>query len=102
MKVYISGKVTGLRYGDYTKRFCDAEIKLRGKGCDTMNPVRITKPMPQGTTYEECMRVCMVLVGMCDAIYMLDNWEDSPGAKAEKAYAEALGLDIMYEREETE
>jgi hypothetical protein len=67
-----------------------------------MNPVRITKPMPQGTTYEECMRVCMVLVGMCDAIYMLDNWEDSPGAKAEKAYAEALGLNIMYESEETE
>ena len=34
---------------------------------------------------------------MCDAIYLLDNWQDSNGAKEEKALAEAKGLKIMYE-----
>lgn len=33
----------------------------------------------------------------CDAIYLLDGWEDSKGAKAEKSVAEWLGLEIMYQ-----
>jgi hypothetical protein len=33
---------------------------------------------------------------------MLDNWEDSPGAKRELEYAKKLGLDIMWESEEVE
>jgi hypothetical protein len=33
----------------------------------------------------------------CDAIYMLEGWENSVGAKAEKALAEWCGLEVMYE-----
>lgn len=33
----------------------------------------------------------------CDAIYMLDGWPSSKGAKAEKALAEWLGLEVLYE-----
>lgn len=32
-----------------------------------------------------------------DGIYMLKGWEASKGAKAEKALAEALGLEVMYD-----
>lgn len=34
---------------------------------------------------------------VCDAIYMLEGWENSKGATAEKAVAEWLELEIMYE-----
>ena len=32
-----------------------------------------------------------------DGIYLLEGWENSKGALAEKATAEALGLEVMYE-----
>lgn len=34
-------------------------------------------------------------------IYMLDGWENSKGARAEKALAEALGLTVLYQSEPT-
>jgi hypothetical protein len=33
----------------------------------------------------------------CDVIYMLKNWEDSEGAKAELELAIKLGLEIIYQ-----
>lgn len=32
-----------------------------------------------------------------DGVYLLEGWEASKGALAEKATAEALGLEVMYE-----
>lgn len=37
----------------------------------------------------------------CDAIYMLDGWQTSRGAKAEKAIAEWLGLEVLYQNGES-
>lgn len=36
----------------------------------------------------------------CDAIYMLSGWEGSKGAKAEKALAEWIGLEVVYQDDE--
>jgi hypothetical protein len=36
----------------------------------------------------------------CDAIYMLKGWEDSKGARVEKAYAEYLDLHVFYEEDD--
>ncbi|MBR1787658.1 MAG: DUF4406 domain-containing protein [Bacteroidaceae bacterium] len=36
----------------------------------------------------------------CDAIYMLKDWRDSPDARAEHAFAKAIGLKILYEEED--
>ena len=38
-------------------------------------------------------------LALCDAIYMLNDWEASPGATAEHAYAKACGKEIIYEEE---
>lgn len=39
----------------------------------------------------------LAAIKTCDAIYMLDGWQSSNGAKAEKALAEWLGLQVIYE-----
>ena len=36
-------------------------------------------------------------LSMCDAIYMLNGWERSKGAKLEKQFAETLGMRIFYQ-----
>ena len=35
----------------------------------------------------------------CDAIFMLEGWEKSKGAKAEHALAEWMGLDLYYQKD---
>ena len=42
--------------------------------------------------------VDLVLLDLCDTIYMLKGWEQSCGANREYGYALAKGLDIMFER----
>ena len=39
------------------------------------------------------------IISRCDAIYMLNNWKDSKGAKMELAKAQELGLEVFYEGE---
>lgn len=41
----------------------------------------------------------MHALAICDAIYMLNDWELSPGATAEHAYAKACKKEIIYEEE---
>ena len=39
------------------------------------------------------------LLSRCDAIYMLNNYQDSQGALEELELAKKLGLEILFERE---
>lgn len=36
-------------------------------------------------------------INACDSIFLLRGWETSTGARTEKAYAEWLGLNVMYQ-----
>jgi len=36
---------------------------------------------------------------MCDAILMLDGWQDSHGARLELTVASAVGLDVMMQKD---
>ena len=96
MRVYISGKMSGLDKREFKKHFQMAEATLRVHGYDVINPARLND---FNLTYAEFMLIDTTLLTMCDAIYMLNNWRDSNGAKEELALAEAKGLKIMYEVE---
>ena len=97
MRFYISGKITGLDRKDYMKNFFDAQARLIEQGHQTINPAIFNDVLPAETTYEEFMKIDLFLLSMCDAIYLLDGWEDSKGAKAEFQKAKELGLEIHYE-----
>lgn len=90
-KVYIAGKVRGLK--NYREIFREAEKELQEKGYITLNPAEL----PEGMNPEDYMRICIPMLEVADAIYLLSNWVDSQGAKVEKAYAECQGKEIMYQ-----
>lgn len=97
MKIYISGKITGLKKVDYLKKFALAEKRLIDQGHDVINPARTNATLPENTSYQEYMDMSLLMLSFCDSIYMLNNWEASPGAKREKAEAEKNGMIVLYQ-----
>jgi hypothetical protein len=47
--------------------------------------------------WRECMDVCLHELLRCDAIYMLNNWRTSRGARIELAVAIELNLEILIQ-----
>ena len=100
-RVYISGKITGTT--DFMDRFAKAEEKLKAEGYAVLNPAHANSYMPEDTTWDEYMKVSLTLLQMADAIYMLDGWEDSKGARQEYNMAvNPLHLKIMHESSDEE
>lgn len=95
MKIYISGKISGLPYADVQERFNDAETMLTEIGFEVVNPLK--NGLDKDKTWDEhiCKDIAMLLP--CDAIYMMDNWVDSTGASIEYDIAMRTGKDIWFE-----
>lgn len=97
-RVYVSGAITGEE--NYKEHFARGTKALYNKGFEVVNPAIMDFVLPSAT-YEEYMKIDLQLLDMCDAIYMLNNWESSRGANREYGYALAKGMEIMYEPEAT-
>ena len=113
MRVYISGKIGEAVISDATRqKFAKAEEMLEAKGYEVFNPTdgewqeHLRKRYPidreQGHDGEDIdfyayalLRDMMVLA-TCEAIYMLPDFLDSKGAKAEHAFAVATGKKVYY------
>lgn len=91
MKIYIDGKITGLK--NYKELFKKAEERLIKKGNSIMNP----SVLPDGFEHHEYMRVCYAMIDVCEVIYFLNNWRDSRGANMEYEYALKNGKFVMFE-----
>lgn len=96
MKIYISGAISGLERKDYLERFAKAEIFLKKKGHDVINP---TKLLPSKHLwifhiigYNLTLLYDLWHLMDCDGIYMIKGWECSKGASLEKAFADIFGL----------
>lgn len=72
--------------------------ELMRKGHTVICPHSMTHGWEHGTglDYNDFMRADLVLLGMCDAICMVDGWEESAGAKDELEAAEAWDILVFY------
>jgi len=93
MVVYISGKVSGLDIEVSKKSFQEAENKMIELGYKVINPLKL--PNDHDKTWESYMRVCITYLTKCDAIYMLDGWENSKGSNLEYYLAYELKLKVL-------
>ena len=93
-KIYISGKITN--NANYKADFEAAGLALKIAGFQPVNPAE--EQLPDGAKWAEYMRHDIKLLCDCDAIYMLNGWRESAGAKIEHKLARDLGIEIIYER----
>lgn len=103
-KVYIAGKIGEDYPSEATLwKFDRAEKLLQSIGYDTFNPTRSglgskaeALAKEKGTDfYREIMLLDLNVLAQCDAIYMIEDWVESPGAEVELLFAKAIGLDII-------
>ena len=100
MKIYISGPITGNE--NFQEQFSEAEEKLLEEfpGCEVINPGNLNLCLPTSTTWEEHMDICIQMLDMADAIYMLHGWKKSSGACIEYGYALATDKIILNEEDD--
>lgn len=97
MKIYISGQITGLEYKDAFERFEKAENKINEQTLhEAVNPMKLNHNHDK--SWENYMLEDIKALFDCDAIYMLNNWGSSKGARIERSIAIEIGLEIIYEK----
>ena len=91
MKIYLSGKITGDE--NYKAKFNAMAEKLKALGYAVFNPAIL----PEGFDYEDYMKIDLAALSTCDAILLMDNLVNSPGAIRERNAAEKMGIEIINE-----
>ena len=99
MKVYISGPISGIDRAVYLENFAKAETKLKAKGYDVLNPTRLA-PSRWLWIYKVLGYRLTLLYDLwhllrCDGITMLSGWEQSKGARLEKATADIFKIETI-------
>ena len=94
-KMYISGKITGLDYQEAFNSFELAEKEFLIKGWEVINPMKLKHQHDE--SWQNYMREDLKALLDCGCVYMLNNWEDSVGARIEHKLAMDLEILIIYQ-----
>lgn len=100
MRIYIAGKISGFDEYSYRNKFANAEKHLRLLGHDVINPTYITQIGLDESYRDLIMEILGMILTTCDAIYMLDDWTKSEGAKSEYWMAKEMSLKIYYQSDQ--
>lgn len=118
--IYISGKMGEKVLSEKTiAKFNAAQARLENEGWEVVNPAsaqfqreaervvmmeearwRNDKNEGDFDWYSYILLFDLYIIAPCDAIYMLSDWTDSPGATSEHAYAKACKKEIIYENKQ--
>ena len=89
---YIAGPITG--HVNFNRiAFERVENRIIESGMIALNPTRLPVGMPEPAY----MDICVAMVRHCDAVVMLNGWQHSLGAVAERALAVKLGKLVFCE-----
>jgi hypothetical protein len=98
MKIYISGKISGLPIQPVIEKFKWHAVFLELKGHESINPFDVS-PLDESKDWHDYMIEDIAALFKCEAIYMLKDWGQSRGARIEYQIAKELGLQIFFEGE---
>lgn len=103
--IYLSGQITGLFEVDALRNFIDAEVQASRfliKVLPKNVQIAIINPMTlkhkKNANWEDYMVKDISELFKCQAIFMLNNWTNSKGARIERAIAHEMGITILYQK----
>jgi hypothetical protein len=91
---YISGKISGM-VEEAERLFQAAEAEVVALGYTPVNPIKLNHD--HDLSWSSYMRVDIKALCGCDAIYLLGNWGESPGARIEADLAHHLEMDVHHQ-----
>ena len=100
--IYISIPISG-HEDTYEQRLDEAVeyVKKMYQDVYIITPKEIAERLedyqPMKPKYKDYLLADMEAIAHCDAIFMCRGWNDSYGCFAELAFAEAIGLTILYQ-----
>lgn len=95
MKIYTAGKISGLNRDDVIKKFETAQKSLVAEKHQVFIPSVL--PAYEEVSHEDYLHICYAIIDVCDAVYMLSDWQQSKGARMELQYAADHRKEILYE-----
>ena len=96
-KIYIAGRVSGLKPEVYEKQFATVKAELEKAGHEVINPLTDI-PHEDTTNWGLTIMECLPYVAQCDCIALLPGWQRSNGAQIEYHFACGLKLQILQVR----
>lgn len=112
VRVYITGKISGLAEEEFKKNFADAAELLTSHGFTPVNPLDVVPgcgdSCESGLTFEDgsyqhtwqCyMKADIIEMLGCDAVFPLENYLDSRGARTEVGLAITVGMPVIRVRD---
>lgn len=95
MKVYISGKISGLDFEEVKAKFSEAEEFLNVLGMEAVNP--LNNGLPNESPWIKHLCRDIELLHDCDSIYMMMGWQGSTGACIEYDFAVRTNKKVLFE-----
>jgi chromosomal replication initiation ATPase DnaA len=92
MKVYISGKISGLPWDKVKEKFEKAKNYLESVGYEVLDPTVLNPPE---RSWAESMKVDIRELVSCDALVLLSDWFNSKGAKFEYEIALKVNMPVF-------
>lgn len=90
MRIYIAGSITN--NPNYMHDFEKAEKELLERGHEVLNPAK-----NNGSSYKEYIDKGLKQLMSSEAVFMLKGYQESKGALLEHYYAQAVGIEIIYQ-----